>query len=93
MAVNSVTTSNIRNLGGVGSVDGNRVGSATTSKVAFFGSTPVVQPSSTSQSAVAATTTTTATTTALQADVDAIRTLLLRIRTDMVTLGLIKGST
>lgn len=52
------------------SPDGAQMGSATTEKIAFYGSTPIAQAS------VAATTTTTATTTALQADIDAIRTAL-----------------
>lgn len=50
--------------------DGMQMGLATTDKVGFYGTTPIVQAS------VAATTTTTATTTALQTDIDAIRTAL-----------------
>ena len=49
---------------------GAMLGQATTDKVGFYGTTPIVQAS------VAATTTTTATTTALQTDIDAIRTAL-----------------
>jgi hypothetical protein len=52
------------------SPDGAVMGKGTTEKIAFYGSTPIVQAT------VAATTTTTATTTALQADIDAIRTAL-----------------
>lgn len=50
--------------------DGTILGQDTSDKIAFHGSTPIVQ------AAVAATTTTTATTTALEADIDAIRTAL-----------------
>jgi len=49
---------------------GAMMGQSATEKIAFYGSTPIVQAT------VAATTTTTATTTALQADIDAIRTAL-----------------
>lgn len=73
--------------------DGQTLGQSASDKVGFYGATPVVQPASTSQSAVAATTTTTATTTALQADLDALRTLTLALRTALVDLGLIKGAT
>ena len=52
-----------------GSDDGCQIGDSS-SKVGFFGATPVVQQSVTN------TTTTTATTTALQTDIDAIRTAL-----------------
>ncbi len=50
--------------------DGVCLGLSSTEKIAFHGSTPIVQAT------VAATTTTTATTTALQTDIDAIRTAL-----------------
>ena len=49
---------------------GTVLGQSSTEKIAFYGTTPLVQAT------VAATTTTTATTTALQTDVDAIRTAL-----------------
>lgn len=72
--------------------DGASFGKATTEKISFYGVTPVVQPSSASQAAVAATTTTTATTTALQTDLDALRVLTNQLRSELVSLGLIKGS-
>lgn len=50
--------------------DGSCLGTGTSEKIGFYGTTPIVQ------AAVAATTTTTATTTALQTDIDAIRTAL-----------------
>lgn len=67
---------------------------ATTDLNGWYGATPVVQPAATAQSAVTTTASTTTTpygyTTSAQAD--GIVTLLNRIRTDLVTLGLIKGS-
>lgn len=51
-----------------GSPDGCQIGGATTDKIAFYGSTPVVKPSVTQQS--------TATTTALRADLDSVMTAL-----------------
>lgn len=51
-----------------GSPDGCQLGGATTDKIAFYGSTPVVKPSVTQQS--------TATTTALRADLDSVMTAL-----------------
>lgn len=71
---------------------GAHFGQSTTDLIAFFGVTPVVQPSSASQAAAAATTTTTATTTALQTDLDSLRVLVNQLRSELVTLGLIKGS-
>lgn len=68
--------------------------SATEDKVAFFAATPVVQPTSASQAAVTTTAATTSTpwgfSTSTQAD--AIITLVNQMRSDLVTLGLIKGS-
>ena len=72
--------------------DGTLVGQSATDKVAFYGATTVVQPTSASQAAAAATTTTTATTTALQTDLDAVRVLANQLRSELVTLGVIKGS-
>jgi UDP-N-acetyl-D-mannosaminuronic acid transferase (WecB/TagA/CpsF family) len=67
---------------------------ATTDKIAFYGATPVVQPAATAQSAVTTTAATTTTpagyTTTAQAN--GIVTLLNQIRSDLITLGLIKGS-
>ncbi len=71
MAVNSVTTSNVRWYNGDPTADGVGLGSTATSKVGFHGKTPIIQAT------VAATTTTTTTTGALTVDVDAIRTALI----------------
>ena len=92
MPVNNVTRNNVRWLGGDPTADGVGLGKTATSKVGFYGTTPVVQPASASQAAVTATTTTTATTTALQTDLDAVRVLANQIRSEMVTLGLMTGA-
>lgn len=73
--------------------------------VAFFGTTPCDQPASANQAAVATSTITTAATSttpygfatstqanALTAQVVLIRTLVNQLRTDLIELGLIKGS-
>ena len=64
MAVNSVTTSNVRWYNGNADGDGVGLGALATSKVAFFGATPAVQPASASQAAVTATAVTAVNTTA-----------------------------
>ena len=101
------------------SPDGFNVGQSATSKVGYYGVTPVVQPSSASQAAVTATAVTAIGTTTLsaantsavfgfssstagnalvtrvdqlQVDVAASVVLLNQIRSELVTLGLIKGS-
>lgn len=73
----------------------------------YYGASPITQPSGSTQAAVATTVITTAAittttnsygfATTTQADnvmaiVDATRTLVNQIRTDLITLGLIKGS-
>lgn len=83
------------------------VGRAAADKVGFFGTTPADQPASASQAAVATTAITTAAittttnaygyATTTQANniaviADANRTLLNQLRTDLVELGIIKGS-
>lgn len=82
---------------------GHSMGQAATDLISFYGFTPVVQPADTSQSAVLTTALTTITdivTTASMtgainsviARVSALVVLTNRIRADMVTLGLQKGS-
>lgn len=77
--------------------------SATLSYGAFYGATPIVQPADTSQSAVSTTALTTLTdivTTAsvtgafnsVVSRVTALWVLANRMRTDLVSLGLLKGS-
>lgn len=90
-AYNSVTATI---TGNSGYPDGYYVGKAATDYISHYGVTPVVQPSSASQAAVATTAATTTTpwgfTTSTQAN--AIVTLVNQIRSDLVTLGLLKGS-
>ena len=76
------------------SPSGAMVGSSASEKVGFFGITPAAQPTSASQAAVAtdAATTGAATYGFTSAQANGIVTLLNRIRADLVTLGLIKGS-
>lgn len=77
------------------SPDGAQIGnSATSSKLGFYAASPIVQPTSASQAAVAtdAATTGAATYGFTSAQANGIVTLLNRIRTDLVALGLIKGS-
>jgi hypothetical protein len=77
-----------------GSDDGSVLGQSTSDKIAFYNTTPVVQPTNASQAAVgtASATTTSAFGFATSTQADAIVTLVNRIRTDLVALGLIKGS-
>ena len=72
--------------------DGTSLGLTTSELISFYGTTTVAQPSSASQDAAVATTTTTSTTTALTVDLDDVRVLLNQLRSDLVTLGLIKGA-
>lgn len=86
-----------------GGPDGSYVGQSASDKVGFYGTTPAVQPSGTSQSAVATTAITTLATTPTATDiaiavnslisrVAANVTLINQVRSDLVTLGLLKGS-
>ncbi len=85
-----------------GTDDGATVGRVS-GKVGFYGLTPVTKPAATAQSAVATTAITTLVTTPTATDiavavnslisrVSANVTLLNQIRSDLVTLGLLKGS-
>jgi len=68
-----------------GNDDGSQVGASATEKVGFFGTTAVVQPSGAGQDAL----------TASSSDAAAIGeliTLVTKMRTDLVALGLLKGS-
>jgi len=88
-----------------GCPDGAILGRTTSEKIAFYGSTPVSQLTGSTQAAVAVSTVTTAATstspygfaTSTQADnlaatVVNCRTLVNQLRSDLVSLGLIKGS-
>ena len=85
--------------------DGTRLGqSATLSYCSFYGATPIVQPLATAQSAVATTAltnmvTTTATSSDFSGQINSLNTrvtalwvLANQIRSDLVTVGLLKGS-
>lgn len=85
--------------------DGWSVGQSVSSKISLYGKTPVIQPAATAQSAVATTAITTMATNtsvtstvlldsvnSLIARVAANVTLLNQIRSDLVTLGVLKGS-
>lgn len=76
--------------------DGTILGQTTAAKIAFYGKTPVVQPTSASQAAIATTAAVSISATqwgySTSTQADAIVTLANRIRTDLVTLGLLKGS-
>lgn len=114
MSGNTTTTSNQRNT--AETPDGHQIGGvATTSKVGFFGATPVVQPTSANQAALTALTdgsggtaaytngiqplTATYNSTLLSNSIATLakgytdtRTLLNQLRSDLVSLGIIKGS-
>lgn len=70
---------------------GRGASSATTDKFAFWNKTPIVQPANANQAAVAGTAGGSYTGTE-QTLINAIVTLVNQIRTDLVNLGLIKGS-
>lgn len=86
--------------------DGTNFGQSTTDKIGFYGlTTPIVQPSGSAQDAVATSTITTAATSttpygyatttqadAIPAQIVLLRTLVNKIRTDLVALNLLKGS-
>ena len=96
----------VKYLGDTGS-SGSCLGRSATDKVGFFGTTPADQPASSNQATIATTAITTAAittttnsygyATTTQANniaviADANRTLLIQLRTDLVELGIIKGS-
>lgn len=85
------TSSNLINT--PASDDGYVVGQSTSSKVGFYGATPIAQRSGASQAAVttAAATSTTPFGYATSTQADAIVTLVNEIRATLVALGLMKG--
>lgn len=78
----------------VGTTTGTQIGTGATQKLGFFGQTPTAQPTSANEAAVATTAPTNTSpygyTTSAQAA--AIVTLVNQLRSDLVALGLIKGS-
>lgn len=88
---------------GDGGPDGTMIGKTSSHLIGFYGATPVDQPAATAQSAVPTTALTTITdivTTAsvtgafnsVVARVEALVVLTNKMRTDLVELGLLKGS-
>lgn len=80
----------------LGTSTGSKIGTATNQKLGFWNATPVVQPSSGNQAAVSATVDVTGSDTVDQAQLETILgnivTLLNQLRSDLVTTGIIKGS-
>jgi hypothetical protein len=78
----------------LGSTTGSQIGTATTQKLGFHGSTPVVQRSGAAQVAVATTTATQTTPWGFstQAQANAIVTLVNELQAALVAKGIIKGS-
>lgn len=70
---------------------GAQMGKSASELNAFYGKTPVVQPSGASQTAISATQTT-KTTTQLRAELTNVKTFVRKLRLDLVALGLIKGA-
>lgn len=82
---------------------GGQIGDGATDTVGFWGATPVAQPAATAQSAVATTTINNIGSTTLTAAdltglnsvvarVTALTTLVNQVRSDLVTIGILKGS-
>lgn len=95
--ITDLTVSNDTTITDAGNVilattTGTKIGTATTQKLGFWNATPVVQPVGGSQAAAANGTTTTATTTNLDSGLTNVRTLLHKIRTDLIAVGIIKGA-
>ena len=77
----------------VGTTTGTKIGTATTQKIAFYNSTPIVQRANSAQAAApAGGTGATAGAYDTAANRDAAIALLNEIRTVLINLGLIKGS-
>lgn len=79
---------------GANASGGMSLGSSSAELVSFYAATPVAQPSGASQAALATTAATTGAATygLTSAQANGVITLLNQIRSDLVTLGLIKGS-
>lgn len=86
MTVNYTQTSNTRNLGGKAENDGVRLGDSASSKIAFYGATPIVQRSGAAQ---ATSLVGTASSTAITTDVKAA---IIEIMDTLAAIGAWKGS-
>ena len=74
---------------------GTRIGTATGQKLSFWNVTPVIQPAAAAQAAYELTSIVGADTVSqvgVNANLTDIRTLLNRLRTDLIAVGVIKGS-
>ena len=78
----------------LGQTTGTKIGIATTDKLGFWAKTPVIQQANAAQAAVVTTgaTQTTPWGYSTEAQANAIVTLVNRLRLDLVTTGIIKGS-
>ncbi|MCP4303663.1 MAG: hypothetical protein GY788_02035 [bacterium] len=75
-----------------GNDDGTSFGQSITEKISFYGVTAVVQPSGAGQAAVTTSVTTTATAANLATTMVDVLVAVNKVRTDLVALGLWKGS-
>ena len=79
-----------------GRSNGTKIGTATDQKLALYGVTPVVQPTSSDQASLSLDLDVSGLDTVSLADVNAnftsIQTLVNQLRSDLVSLGIIKGS-
>lgn len=75
---------------------GNKIGTATSQKLGFWNATPIVQPASAAQAVLSLDVDVTGADTvdkaALNANLSAIQTLVNRLRTDLISVGIIKGA-
>jgi hypothetical protein len=96
MAVEHTTTSNKRNIGGITPNDGKVFGQSATDLIAFYGTTPVVQPSGAAQATITATWVTLSAGTGfgflLSDEIISVIAFLKEVATVFKTLGLWKGS-
>ena len=75
----------------IGTGTGTKIGTATGQKLGFYNATPIVQPSGANQAVVSGTADSTYSANEVTL-INAIVTLLNQIRSDLVSVGIIKGS-
>lgn len=97
MANYQIGTGNLNDVLTVGRTgESVQFGGTTSATMGWYGATPVVQPSSSSQAATTSTAAASISATqwgfSTSTQADAIVTLVNRLRADLVTLGIIKGS-
>jgi len=79
----------------LGQTTGTQIGQATTQKLAFWGKTPIIQPSHANQAAISMASVTGGNTVSeanVQGNFTDIQNLLNQLRTDLIAAGIIKGS-